>query len=315
MRASTRTRRRTKISTSMIRAYARDSYARSIWYWWWVTLCNCGSNWDPTDQLIRLSLPPPQAQLLITFGFVCVFTFSKGTQDWCQENPWLIWIALVSSSCQRLRFQVYYMLCSSFAGCAHRDHDCHGMLWGRATQDANEFHLSVPLHIGRILLARHNCRPVQGQWGYHGCGHHGGGLSWPHAVRAADQMGLYHVRWRIGCLPDCVRHIRYHCHLHSRPDSCHHLCLAGRAALLRVSDLRYAADAGWQSQVRHQSRGVYLCCTQSLLGHRKHLHVHPEPHRSGAQLDAVSRFRFFLPLPPTQSTVSICSSRNIFIII
>lgn len=33
-------------------------------------------------------------QLLITFGFVCIFTFSKATQDWVQKNPALLWIAL-----------------------------------------------------------------------------------------------------------------------------------------------------------------------------------------------------------------------------
>ncbi|XP_034650608.1 protein lifeguard 1 isoform X3 [Drosophila subobscura] len=34
------------------------------------------------------------AQLLITFGFVSVFTFSKATQEWVQKNPYLVWIAL-----------------------------------------------------------------------------------------------------------------------------------------------------------------------------------------------------------------------------
>ncbi|XP_017838225.1 protein lifeguard 1 isoform X1 [Drosophila busckii] len=34
------------------------------------------------------------AQLLITFGFVSVFTFSKATQEWAQHNPALVWIAL-----------------------------------------------------------------------------------------------------------------------------------------------------------------------------------------------------------------------------
>ncbi|BFG03485.1 protein lifeguard 1 [Drosophila madeirensis] len=33
-------------------------------------------------------------QLLITFGFVSVFTFSKATQEWVQKNPYLVWIAL-----------------------------------------------------------------------------------------------------------------------------------------------------------------------------------------------------------------------------
>ncbi|XP_034479294.1 protein lifeguard 1 isoform X2 [Drosophila innubila] len=33
-------------------------------------------------------------QLLITFGFVCLFTFSKATQEWVQHNPALLWIAL-----------------------------------------------------------------------------------------------------------------------------------------------------------------------------------------------------------------------------
>ncbi|XP_064542593.1 protein lifeguard 1 isoform X2 [Drosophila montana] len=33
-------------------------------------------------------------QLLITFGFVSVFTFSKATQEWAMHNPALFWIAL-----------------------------------------------------------------------------------------------------------------------------------------------------------------------------------------------------------------------------
>ncbi|XP_034102281.1 protein lifeguard 2 isoform X2 [Drosophila sulfurigaster albostrigata] len=33
-------------------------------------------------------------QLLITFGIVCVFTFSKGSQEWVQRNPAIVWIAL-----------------------------------------------------------------------------------------------------------------------------------------------------------------------------------------------------------------------------
>ncbi|XP_068145526.1 protein lifeguard 1 isoform X2 [Drosophila tropicalis] len=33
-------------------------------------------------------------QLSITFAFVSVFTFSKSTQEWCMQNPWLFWIAL-----------------------------------------------------------------------------------------------------------------------------------------------------------------------------------------------------------------------------
>ncbi|XP_030384804.1 protein lifeguard 1 isoform X2 [Scaptodrosophila lebanonensis] len=33
-------------------------------------------------------------QLLITFGFVSVFTFSKATQDWTMQHPSLFWIAL-----------------------------------------------------------------------------------------------------------------------------------------------------------------------------------------------------------------------------
>ncbi|XP_043642947.1 protein lifeguard 1 isoform X1 [Drosophila teissieri] len=33
-------------------------------------------------------------QLLITFGFVSVFTFSKASQEWVQKNPALFWIAL-----------------------------------------------------------------------------------------------------------------------------------------------------------------------------------------------------------------------------
>ncbi|XP_032591366.1 protein lifeguard 1 isoform X2 [Drosophila grimshawi] len=33
-------------------------------------------------------------QLLITFGFVSVFTFSEATQKWAQTNYWLVWVAL-----------------------------------------------------------------------------------------------------------------------------------------------------------------------------------------------------------------------------
>ncbi|XP_023031937.1 protein lifeguard 1 isoform X1 [Drosophila willistoni] len=33
-------------------------------------------------------------QLSITFAFVSIFTFSTSTQEWCQKNPWLFWIAL-----------------------------------------------------------------------------------------------------------------------------------------------------------------------------------------------------------------------------
>lgn len=51
-------------------------------------------------------------QLLITFGFVCVFTFSKATQEWCNNNPWLLWIALVSDNPQVIlfRYNIYIPL-------------------------------------------------------------------------------------------------------------------------------------------------------------------------------------------------------------
>ncbi|XP_026841019.1 protein lifeguard 1 isoform X2 [Drosophila persimilis] len=57
-------------------------------------------NFDFDDQSIRKGFIRKvylilMVQLLITFGFVSVFTFSKGTQEWVQKNPYLVWIALV----------------------------------------------------------------------------------------------------------------------------------------------------------------------------------------------------------------------------
>jgi len=45
--------------------------------------------------------------LLITFGFVSVFTFSKASQEWVQKNPALFWIALVSS--YNLLHKIFYL--------------------------------------------------------------------------------------------------------------------------------------------------------------------------------------------------------------
>ncbi|KAH8355184.1 hypothetical protein KR093_007856, partial [Drosophila rubida] len=75
------------------------------------TLCFCtGDNngvYDPEadksfafdDQSIRKGFIRKvylilMTQLLITFGIICVFTFSKGSQEWVQRNPALVWIAL-----------------------------------------------------------------------------------------------------------------------------------------------------------------------------------------------------------------------------
>lgn len=142
-----------------------------------------------------------------------------------------------------------------------------GMLWGGTPQGTREFHILVHLHVCRSICSRRQFLHLQCRRSYNGRGDHRGRLFGINVVRLPNKMGFHHDGWHSIRRRDNSVRLWNRCYFRSQQNCSAGVCISWRSDIFYLLGLRYATDAGRETQVLHLSGGIYICCFEPLRGY------------------------------------------------